>query len=280
MKTSGHTASRAMAIGCVAAGLLTSCAHESAAAKPSAHPAPQPASASAQPGAAVEELAAERDESPDELDEFGAAPVRIEDFMNSHFVIITWARDAVINGSLEALREPLYTMADFDYKPVAPGGWMEKIAAIQATARITAEAESLAMAAAGVATMARQCGDCHTAERHKPYFGPDIRARRPVEPGSLQERMERHIWATDRMWEGLTAPSEDAWNAGAAALANLPVDKAAARLPEEYVAQLRTLRELGAAAVHADTRADRANVFGAMLASCATCHADEDELTK
>lgn len=274
---------RAAAFGLWALLLVPACAQQRAAVKPSERPAPAKAPAtegSREPAAGTAvEPGPERDGWAARAEPPAPAPARIEDFMSTHFLIVTWARDAVINGSLEALREPLTALADFDYGSVAPGGWMEPIAALQTTARITAESESLDAAAAGVAVMARQCGDCHTAERHKPYFGPDIHARQPLEPGSLRERMERHIWATDRMWEGLTAPSEDAWNAGAAALANVPVENIAAQVPVKFVPALRRLRELGTAALSADTRDARTKSYGTLLASCAACHAHADEFS-
>jgi hypothetical protein len=36
---------------------------------------------------------------------------QIEDYMADHFVIVTYSRDAVINGDLDALREPLQVFA-------------------------------------------------------------------------------------------------------------------------------------------------------------------------
>jgi cytochrome c2 len=257
---------------------LGGCAHDPAPARPTVHAAPATANANtATPAAQAPEAQAEWGASAAELEP--RPPARIEDYMEGHFVIATWSRDAVINGTIDDLREPLLTLADFDYGPVAPGAWMPQIAALQATARLTAHADSLEAAATGVATMARQCGDCHAAERHKPYFGPDIRASQPRPPNSLRERMERHIWATDRMWEGLTAPSEDAWNAGAAALARLPLEtpSSEARIPAEFEGRLRRLRELGSSALEAETRAERANLYASLLATCANCHAHQDE---
>ena len=129
--------------------------------------------------------------------------------------------------------------------------------------------------------MARECGDCHAEQRHRPYFGPDIHAPAAPPPDSLGERMQQHMWAADRMWEGLTASVDAAWNAGASALARVPDHSPAGEppLPADFVAQLIALRDLGTRALASSTSKERAEVYGLLLASCADCHVHELQLT-
>ncbi len=205
---------------------------------------------------------------------------RIADYMPDHFIIVTHGRDSVILGELEALREPMRALAGHDYKDVASGGWMPWIAQLQMAAGLISEAGTLEAAASGVAAMARVCGECHAATSSGPYFGPSGRERTRPRSDTLDERMRRHVWAADRLWEGLTGPSDEAWNDGAAALALAP---AAAPLtdppmPPEVIAGLLETRALAADAADATSLAQRANVYGLLIATCANCHTHGVEL--
>jgi cytochrome c553 len=272
---------RAAMVGALSALCLTvGCAHSAPAPQP-CPPAPVQPQARADAGVPrpTAALPPQREVEPDRtaLDEtadWDPVPPRIEDYMADHFAIATWSRDAVINGVLEALREPLQAIADFDYSPVTPESWMPRVRRMQAAARVTASADSLTIAAAGVAAMAQQCGDCHAEHRQGAYFGPDIQAPRSPPPDSLGERMQRHSWAADRMWEGLTGPSNEAWNAGASALARAPGGSPASEppLPADFVTRLHAVREIGKSALEARRREERAKVYGMLIASCADCH--------
>jgi len=92
--------------------------------------------------------------------------------------------------------------------------------------------------------------------------------------------MYRHMWAADRLWEGLTGPSDDAWRSGAEVLARAPASPPVTEtpLPAGVVALLAEVRELGQAALEAETLAQRANLYAPFLASCAGCHAHAADL--
>jgi mono/diheme cytochrome c family protein len=199
----------------------------------------------------------------------------IEDFMVDHFVIATWSRDVLINGDLEALREPLEALATYDYRSVAPGGWMSYVAKMQQAARVTSAAQTMEIAAVGVATMARTCAECHVATGRGPAFAGGDNEGDAQDADTLGERMRRHMWAADRLWEGLTGPADDSWTAGAAVLARAPLPPPSADppLPADYVAAITEVRELGAEALDASMLEARADVYGRFLASCAGCHA-------
>jgi mono/diheme cytochrome c family protein len=238
---------------------LTACGHTEGAATPDA----APRSASAPTAARSLERAPRA--MPEE---------RIEDYMADHFVIVTFSRDAVINGDLEALREPLRALADYDYEAVAPGGWLPWIARIQAAARLTSDASTLEAAASGVVTMAQACGGCHEASAGGPDFDTSGAVLDSPASDTLDARMQRHIWAADRLWEGLIGPSAEAWRDGASALAHAPSTPPITNppLPPRFAAALLAMRELaeGSATAKLD---ERAEVYAELLASCASCHA-------
>jgi hypothetical protein len=197
----------------------------------------------------------------------------IKTFMVEHFMIATWVRDSVVDGDIENIGVPLTALAEYGYQSVAPGGWMKGIAQLQTAARLTADAKTLEAAARGVAAMGRVCGECHRAQG-----GPDIQRykqeTRTPKSDSFEARMFRHAWAVERLWEGLTTPSDDAWAAGAAALAHAPssAPKADPPLPAAVVKTLTLVRGLGTKATAAESLEQKEKVYGELLVTCAECH--------
>jgi len=193
--------------------------------------------------------------------------------MREHFLIVTYARDLIIDGDLERLRTPLYALASYGYETVAPGEWMTGVARLQAAAKLTAESETLGAAAKGVATMARLCGQCHV-DQGGPQMAQYRREQKGPSSDQLDARMARHAWAAELMWEGLIAPSDSAWDAGAAALSQAPVAAPTARpaLPKSMVDGLRAVRGLGVRASSASSAQEREGVYSELLATCANCH--------
>ena len=88
--------------------------------------------------------------------------------------------------------------------------------------------------------------------------------------------MVRHLWAADRMWEGLVGPSEAAWTAGAEAMAETqPAMAGALRASVSGQGAGVFLEELGLLAQEAkDARGidARADVYGRLLGTCDRCH--------
>ncbi|HET8932576.1 MAG TPA: hypothetical protein VFN67_04010 [Polyangiales bacterium] len=197
----------------------------------------------------------------------------IKTFMLEHFIIATWVRDSVVDGNLAGIGTPLTALAEYGYQSVAPGGWMTDIAQLQAAARLTAQSKTLAAAARGVAAIGRVCGECHQA-----HGGPDIQRYKQEtlapKTDSFEGRMFRHAWAVERLWEGLTTPSDEAWAAGAAALAHAPgtPPKAKPALPATVVQTLNVVRGLGTKATAAESFEQREKLYGELLVTCAECH--------
>lgn len=192
--------------------------------------------------------------------------------LTDHFQIALWARDAMIEGNLSAVREPLQALADYRYTTSELGTWAPAIAELQRTAGEIARSSSLGVAAEGVATMAKICGSCHAANAAREV--PQTLAHPPAwfAASDLRLRMDSHQWAADRLWHGLVDPSDSAWDAGAAVLTGLalaPHDGPSG----DFYAALTRVRELGAAARTATMPEGRSQVYARLLATCATCHA-------
>lgn len=191
--------------------------------------------------------------------------------MGDHFMITSWARDSVIAGSLEPLREPLSALADYRYDELPAGTWVPRMAQLQEAARLTSKAQTLDAAAMGVATMARVCGECHVATHGGPVIPPPPEKSPRVPADSIGERMGRHMWGAELMWEGLTGPSDESWRAGAETLMEAPAELDE-QLPENFDAALREIVEIGRNAHIATTFASRADAYGLLIATCADCH--------
>jgi cytochrome c553 len=121
--------------------------------------------------------------------------------------------------------------------------------------------------------MGAACGTCHRALGAHVQF--DIEGAL-AEGGDAVSHMQRHVWASGRLWEGLVVPSGEVWQSGAQALDEVPL------VPEEVTedsaifAQVKGtanhVHELGAAARQAGDADTRAAVYGEFLATCASCH--------
>jgi hypothetical protein len=251
---------------------VQACAH---AAAPAPEPAPSAAQAAPpkQPQAAPA-TAAKSCTSPDAggkgLDDEALALL-----MSDHFLITIWARNTVIEGNVEALRKPLRAFAAFKYPAEVPHSWAGSLDRLQRAAQETAEAGTLDLAASGVAAMARVCGDCHIETSGQAELGLSPGDKSTHASDTLDKRMRRHMWALDRMWIGLTAPSDAAWNDGADALAHAPLKmkSASPQLQGDFRSALDEVRALGTSAIQAKTSEARAGVYGRALATCAYCHA-------
>jgi hypothetical protein len=88
--------------------------------------------------------------------------------------------------------------------------------------------------------------------------------------------MIRHLWAADRMWEGLVGPSDEAWTAGAQALdrdwaEGRSLIRAAAD-SEATVGLIGRIRALGHEALDTRVPKARAAVYAELLRTCNGCH--------
>ena len=86
--------------------------------------------------------------------------------------------------------------------------------------------------------------------------------------------MARHLWATDRLWEGIVGGADDAWRAGLDVLSTTPLP--ASELPKEqstFGRKLQRLAEQARLRQATDTAQDRARSYGEILVTCSGCHA-------
>ena len=195
------------------------------------------------------------------------------DEMYVHFGRVGEAQTAVIQGRMERAREAARRIASAGaVEAPSPEGEAMERRLRQAAAR-TAGAEGSGEVAEGTAAMGAACGSCHVTVGGGPVFSPNLP---PIQPSAgapeRAQRMLRHAWAADRMWEGLIGPSDQRWRAGAEALVDLPPEIAGIPSRQDTGGWSRLLPALGEQALEASDQDGRAEVYGSLLETCGSCH--------
>jgi hypothetical protein len=181
--------------------------------------------------------------------------------------------DALVRVQMDRARAAARWLVDHPETRMVPPDSEPFASAMTASARSVVAASDLHDAAMATAQMGRICGDCHLA------YGVELQslvATAPPDGAGPTVEMARHVWAADRMWQGLIAPDDYAWTSGAKALSMgwlNPGDVAAAPGDRERLRGL--IRQVYALAIQAETASDsetRAEVYGAFLVTCIDCH--------
>ena len=194
----------------------------------------------------------------------------ISEHMGAHAENATAMRDAVALANLHDLVEPGQWMAEHLADTRAPSAWRPYLEAFRLPAQEATAATTYEAAANAIGSMGAACAACHEKlGGPKPNF---------ESPPPENERMQRHLYAVDLLWDGLVAPSDKAWKEGAALLADAPmtqeeIDRTAKEsAPRETKALASAIRSLSAKA-QAAPKETRGSVYGEILAGCSDCHA-------
>lgn len=251
----------------IAACLAGACS----AATPEVQPTPEPA----QPGPSATATAAPSSGEPS-----GATsprlPVESEEgtllhrLMKSHFVQVAKIRSAVIAGEIDRAIEPARTIVEMQGVDTLPDVWRSSVRELQAASARISQSPDLAEAAAATADIGMTCGGCHTQNG-----GPVAIASTPAPDGdTVAGRMKRHLWATEKLWEGLYVPSDQAWEDGAQALATEPLANDVLAPggvhARHFATELATLAKKAQATKDGE---ERARIYAGLLATCSPCHA-------
>jgi cytochrome c556 len=197
--------------------------------------------------------------------------------MAEHFVRAGQLYAAVAGGRLDSVQVRAQEILDHETGEGLPARSQRYVRELRSFTALAVRAPDVESAASAVARAGAACGACHTSLRRGPMYpggtlGPPVPSEAHVE-----ERMRRHRWAADRMWEGLIGPSDEAWNSGAeilkdAALYTDALTRDLARY-EEVTKLAWTVHEIGARADMVKDRDHRAELYGELLGTCARCHA-------
>lgn len=192
--------------------------------------------------------------------------------MEAHYNAVIVAHDALRQGDLETFRSQLALVPEQKLPPASPPEWSPFHAQLQAAASGGASAADLDAAANAFASVVLACGTCHAALG----VGPIYPAPAPDDGASvLETAMLDHKWVTERLWEGVTGPWDNAWERGADALAVIQVfgDRGSAvALSDDLQRRERELREIGEQAKTTTALDERAALYGRLLSTCGECH--------
>lgn len=193
--------------------------------------------------------------------------------MHSHFDDINEIQLSLISGNLLQANNKAKAVRS-SFSGSSPDNWAPFIERILKAAESLEGAVDLQDAAQDAATMAATCGSCHKSQGVLVVQHQAVPP--PVEDDRFSNFMVQHRWATDRLWEGLIGPSDDAWRAGVKVLAitELSIEDVDERLivTPEIVATLNQLRSDAAVAGDANSPEEREKLYGSLLGSCAGCH--------
>lgn len=199
-----------------------------------------------------------------QLDATPTAPVE------EHAVRGAAIREAVERGDLNEAKVAANALVAYvtKYEKPAPESRLE--AMVMATRQV-ANAKDMPDAARSFAMLSERCGECHTA-----IGGPaSAPAKPPSDTLGVVPRMRRHHWAAARLWEGLVAPSDEAWKSGAQVLSEAPLkpETVPGKTSVPEIDKLAaSVHDLGVQATTATKASARVEVYGELLTTCGACH--------
>lgn len=192
--------------------------------------------------------------------------------MHESWAKATEARDRVVAGDLDGVKDAAQAVAAIGPDTELPPEWRPGAEQVRAAAHELAEAKDLAAAAAGVGKLAGACGSCHTTIGS----GPDVDRGADLPPQKFEpgDNMHLHAWASQWLWLGVISGSEAAWQRGAKALNDQPLDlRWDEKPPDNGRQQLEQLvYVLASKAAEIPEAPERAELYGQFVATCAQCH--------
>jgi cytochrome c556 len=234
-------------------------------------PAPAPIATEEAPAETPDATPAETptEPSPDTKAEPPPPGSPTEKLMRSHFKETELIRNAVITGDMSAAIAPAKALANIEGFEKLAKNWQPSVKALQAASARVGNSPDIPAIAAATADIGVACGTCHRSTT-----GPKVQIGTPPAAGAtMKSRMQRHIWAAERMWEGLYVPSDAAWKAGTDAMVGEPFPKEIIKKGGVHArSAAETLKRLIGSAGTKKTPQDRAKAYASMLETCSACH--------
>lgn len=183
--------------------------------------------------------------------------------MLSHYSDTAAMRRAVVAGKLADYQTAAAAVARDEWTPSAAAEQREFAERARAAATAAQTASSPVAAAQALGALGDVCASCHLAAgAPQPPIAPEL----PIE--ASDPRMLAHAIASDRLWAGLTLPSDESWSSGVQLLLQ---DPALADPSDEVSAAARLLRELARRGERAESD-ERGRLLADILVTCSGCH--------
>lgn len=194
--------------------------------------------------------------------------------MQKHFAHAITAKDTILFGDLDVAMTSLRWLAENGASDGGQESWEPHVGRVRRIAQDSLSSKEVEPMAMAVAQIARECGSCHAALGAEPEI-PVV--KNPPGGEDFKDHMIGHKWALDRMWAGLTTPSNELWVSGAGFLADKPSHIRSlssygknADMAMTFATQVHKLADEALSETQSDRRMA---IFGRFLSACAGCHA-------
>ncbi len=197
-------------------------------------------------------------------------PVAAHYHMQRHFGDLRMIEQLLIAGKLD---EGLVLAALLTGQPDEPGlePWAPQAKRVADAVGRLVHAPGLDDALRREAQVAVECAGCHVASQSWPRFRP---ISSPPPDGPLRkDRMARHVWAVDRLWEALVGADDARWTRGLEVLAATPLPFPPTGDPPQLAIDLQAKARAQLANRGTTLLDDRGTAYGELLVTCAACHA-------
>ena len=190
--------------------------------------------------------------------------------MHENFDLVRAIQKLLVRGNLDEARRLAASIAR---APDEPGmqPWATHATRVRERAAAIANAPSVDEALRAEARLADACAGCHADAGVVPEFRSPPPA--PADKPTVEARMARHLWAADRLWEGIIGDADDSWRAGLDVLSATPLPWSKVEGDREPLGkQLQRLADDARKMGRSTDRAERARAYGEILVTCAACH--------
>jgi cytochrome c553 len=198
-------------------------------------------------------------------------PLKVRFHMNRQVDDLREIQRLLVLGKLDEAR----TRAHFLTMPETDPGlarWAGESAQLVEAGNKLADSTSLAESCRNQARVAVACANCHVRTRQTALFSPPPAV--PGDDGTQASRVAQHLWAADRLREGMIEGTQDAWREGLSVLATSTLPASPAPDSALLADRVRELAQQGLASAQYATESldSRAEAYGQMLVTCAACH--------
>lgn len=187
--------------------------------------------------------------------------------MHENLGLLRAVEKLLIRGRLEEATALARAIAVAPDEP-GLGVYAPHAAHVRELAAALGRATSVDEACLRVARVGVACAGCHAEAGVAPSMS-DPPALPRDEP-TLESRMARHVWATDRLWEAVIGGETGPWRQGLDVLAAAPFPFSAKEDGRRAIG--RKLQRLASAARTIDKLDERGRAYGELLGVCASCH--------
>lgn len=190
--------------------------------------------------------------------------------MHENFDLLRAIEKLLLRGRLDDAKALAQAIAEAPDEP-GLGALAPHAIRVRDQAANLARAPTVDEACRREARLAVACAGCHVETGVMPALSslPPI----PPDRNTIEARMARHLWATDRLWEAVVGGGNEPWVNGLDVLSATPFPFRAAL--DDRAGLAKQLQQVASAARKRSSKDDlteRGRVYGQILTICATCH--------